>query len=80
MRELGIEEAGTQLVALVEQGEEILLMRDGRVVGELVPPRTVRERARIDQAFAEMRERVKQESVQSLDAATLKEWISEGRR
>ena len=83
MREIGIEEASTQfaaLLALVEQGEEIFLMRDGRVVVELLPSRPVREPGRADDALAEIRARMKAEGVQPLDAATIKEWISEGRR
>ncbi len=82
MKELAIEEAGAQFSALlesVERGEEIRFTRNGEVVAELTPPRTVRDPARIDRAFAEIRERVKEEGVQSIGAATMKEWIHEGR-
>ncbi len=84
MKELGIDEAGTQfaaLLALVEQGKEIRLTRDGAIVAELTPPRAVSERAaRADKAFQEIRERAKAEGVQPVDAATIKEWIKEWRR
>ncbi len=83
MKELGIEEAGTQfsaLLALVEGGEEILLTRDGEVVAELMPPRPLRQRARVDRALAEVRARMRDEGIQPVDAETIRSWIAEGRR
>ena len=83
MKEIAIEEASTrfaELLALVEEGEEIHLMRDGKVVVEMVLPRMARQRANADRAFASIRERAKTEGVEPLSVETILEWIHEGRR
>ena len=86
MRALAVEEAGAQfsaLLELVEQGEEIRLMRDGEAVAELIQPRRAEEQtraARADRALAKVRERMREEGIQPVDTATILEWVHEGRR
>jgi prevent-host-death family protein len=79
MRQVGIFEAKTHLSQLlddVERGEEIVVTRRGKPIAHIVPaPDDRREKAKA--AAARIRELRKG---LTLDGATLKELIEEGRR
>ncbi|MFZ4406494.1 MAG: type II toxin-antitoxin system Phd/YefM family antitoxin [Paracraurococcus sp.] len=81
MREIGaLEAAGTlgELLDLVEQGEEVVITRGGRVVARLVPGVAIRDRAAAEAAAERMLARSK--GVTLGPNLTLRDLIDEGRR
>lgn len=79
MRTVGAFEAKTQLSNLldvVERGEEVLITRHGKPVARLVPAKVI-DRGRVSDAIAKLRELAKG---QTLGGLSWKELRDEGRR
>jgi prevent-host-death family protein len=66
-----------QLLDLVEQGEEVVITRDGKAVARLVPPKTGFSRADAREAAQRIRELSRGVTLEGL---RLKDLIDEGRR
>lgn len=80
MRQIGAFEAKnrlSELLAAVENGEEVTITKHGRPVAKLVPF-TTHDQARVAAAIAELREL--RQKLRLGDEATVKELIEEGRR
>ena len=66
----------SELLKLVENGQEVTITRHGKPVARLVPPEPA-DRARILKALEELKKMRKQ---RKLDGLTLKELINAGRK
>jgi prevent-host-death family protein len=69
-----------QLLDLVEQGEEVVITRHGKVVARLVPPAGAGDRRVAHAAIRRLRERAERLRLGSFDWAEWKAYRDEGRR
>lgn len=82
MREVGILEAEDrfgQLLKAVEQGEEVIITRDGREIARLVPARAASSQADARAALQRIRARAESRRLGSFDWAEWKAFRDEGR-
>lgn len=80
MREIGAFEAKnrlSQLLDLVERGEEVVITRHGKAVARLVPPRTGFSRSEAREAAQRIREMSRGVRLEGL---RIKDLIDEGRK
>lgn len=83
MEEVGIFEARNSLSALldrVEQGEEIMITRNGKPVARLVAPTDDAVRQRRREAMRKMLELRNSIAPDALEGTSIRELIEEGRR
>jgi prevent-host-death family protein len=82
LRQVGAFEAKNtlgRLLDLVEQGEEVIITRHGRVVARLVPARPIRNREQARAAIQRIRERAEQCKLGPFDWSEWKSYRDEGR-
>ena len=82
MRQVGAFEAKNtlgQLLDLVEQGEEVIITRHGKVVARLVSARPIRSREQARAAIQRIRERAEQRKFGPFDWSAWKSYRDEGR-
>lgn len=83
MREIGAAEAKATFGALLDrvvEGEEVVIVRDGRPVARLVPERSERDREAARAAVARIRARIKARTGPVLSLDELAQFRNEGRR
>jgi prevent-host-death family protein len=69
----------SQLLDLVEQGEEVTITRHGKEVARLVPVRPIRSREVARAAVRRIRERAEQRKLGRVDWSEWKSYRDEGR-
>jgi prevent-host-death family protein len=82
MREFDAIEAKDKLghlLDLVEQGEEMMITRDGKEVARLVPVRTLHDREEARAAIRRIRERAEQSKLGRFDWTEWRRYRDEGR-